>query len=61
MYNPYQANGYKDRETYLQDMAAEYDCPIETVKSLADMLGENEDFDGLVSSLRDWEEMRGYE
>jgi len=61
MYNPYIENGYKDRADYLQAMAGEYDCPLETVQSLADMLGENEDFDGLISSLRDWEEMRGDE
>ena len=61
MHNPYQANGYKDREAYLREIADEYDCPLEIVQSLADALGVNEDFDGLVSSLRDWEEMRDEE
>lgn len=56
--NVYQENGYDDRADYLQAMADEYDCPLEIVLALADVLGESEDFDGLISSLRDYEEMR---
>lgn len=48
-------NGYKSRTDYLRCMSEEYGVPINTVIVLADMLGENEDFDGLVTSLADYE------
>ena len=48
-------NGYKDRADYLRCMSDEYGVPINTVMVLADLLGENEDFDGLVTSLADYE------
>lgn len=48
--NPYELNGYKDRKEYLDSLAEEYG---ENVYFLADMLGESEDFDGLVSALED--------
>ena len=51
--NAYIQNGYKDRNDYLQCMSDEYGVSIETVYSLADMLGESEEFDGLVSALED--------
>ncbi len=51
----YQINGYENRNDYLQAMADEYDCPLETVSELADILGAEEDFDGLISSLEDYE------
>ena len=49
----YIENGYENREDYLQCLAEEYDADIETVKALADVLGESEDFDGLVTALED--------
>ena len=55
--NAYIENGYKDRDDYLQSLSDEYGVSIETVYSLADMLGESEDFDGLVSALEDAENM----
>jgi hypothetical protein len=55
MNNVYQENGYINRKDYLESMASEYNCPLDVVVSIAEMLGENEDFDGLVSSLEDWE------
>lgn len=57
--NIYQENGYKDRREYLQSMSEEFDVPIEAVMCLAEILGEDEDFDGLVSSLEDYEMMYG--
>lgn len=53
--NPYRANGYNDRENYLSCIAEDYGVDLETVKALADVLGPNEDFDGLVSALEDLE------
>lgn len=51
----YQENGYKNRRDYLQCLSEDYGVPLETVQSLADMLGEHEDFDGLVQALEDCE------
>ena len=53
----YQENGYADRDDYLNCLSEDYGVPIESVYSLAEMLGENEDFDGLVSALEDIESM----
>lgn len=51
--NIYTENGYKDRNEYLTALSEEYEVDIETVQCLADLLGEAEDFDGLVSALED--------
>ena len=53
--NIYQENGYTDRDDYLNCLSEDYNVSIEDVYSLAEMLGENEDFDGLVSALEDAE------
>ena len=55
--NIYQENGYADRDDYLTCLSEDYGVPIESVYSLAEMLGEHEDFDGLVSALEDIELM----
>jgi len=57
----YKENGYKDRIDYLEQLADEYDAPMEVVEALADLLGPDEDFDGLVSGLKDWEGWQGQE
>lgn len=51
----YTENGYKDRRDYLENLAQEFDCPLETVLALAEILGKSEDFDGLVCALEDYE------
>ena len=53
--NIYQQNGYADRDNYLTCLSEDYGVSIEVVYSLAEMLGENEDFDGLVCALEDAE------
>ena len=53
--NIYQQNGYADRDDYLTCLAEDFAISIDTVYCLADILGENEDFDGLVSALEDAE------
>lgn len=53
-------NNYKEyggREAYLKNLADDYGVGISTVLALADMLGPNEDFDGLVSAMEDMEGM----
>ena len=50
----YQENGYKDRKEYLETLAENNGIDIDTVELVADLLGENEDFDGLVTALEDY-------
>ena len=47
----YQQNGFTSRQDYLNNLADEYG---DVVFDLADVLGETEDFDGLVTSLEDY-------
>lgn len=56
--NVYQQNGYENRREYLEELADSYGIHISTVLILADMLGPSEDFDGLVSTLEDTQEVR---
>ena len=51
--NVYEMNGYADRQDYLDDLADNLGIDRSIVSALADMLGETEDFDGLVTSLED--------
>ena len=53
--NIYQQNGYVDRNNYIICLAEDYRVSIDDVYSLAEMLGENEDFDGLICALEDAE------
>lgn len=47
----YIENGYKDRRDYLCTLAEEYGLDDEIVFTTASLLGPNEDFDGLVTTL----------
>jgi len=49
----YRDLGYESREDYLDCLAEEYGVDPEIVETLADLLGPNEDFDGLVTMLQD--------
>lgn len=53
--NIYQANGFNTRVEYLNSLAEGYGIPVEMVYELANVLGATEDFDGLVTSLEDYE------
>ena len=55
MTNPdiYREYGYDDRDDYLRSLADDYGVPEEAVQALADILGPDEDFDGLISNLED--------
>jgi cyclopropane fatty-acyl-phospholipid synthase-like methyltransferase len=59
MANVYQENGFNNRREYLEDLADNMGMDSSVVFMLADLLGPNEDFDGLVTSLEDYE-MMGY-
>lgn len=50
----YRQNGFDSRKDYLDSLADEYGAPIDVVMSLAELLGPNEDFDGLVTALSDY-------
>ncbi len=53
IYDRYKENGYEDRHEYLESLADSYGVESIIVHSLADILGESEDFDGLVSAMED--------
>lgn len=42
------------RYDYLNDLADEYEVPSDYVFTLAYILGENEDYDGLICALEDF-------
>ena len=48
--NIYKRNGYENRTDYMENLADEFEIPFNVVE----MLGEEEDFDGLVSVLQDY-------
>jgi hypothetical protein len=51
----YQENGFNTRREYLIDLGDSYGIDSTIVFALADMLGSNEDFDGLVNALEDYQ------
>ena len=50
----YEENGFTSRKEYLESLAEDYDMDYEDVEMLAAILGETEDFDGLVTTLEDY-------
>ena len=52
--NIYQENGYKSRNDYLKFLAEYHDVNFASLVELAEMLGPEEDFDGLISSIEDY-------
>ena len=51
----YQDFGYDSRDHYLRVIAEKYGIKIDTVLYLAEILGDNEDFDGLLTMLEEIE------
>ena len=51
--NVYQENGYEGRDDYLRSLSDDYGVPLDAVLAMAEVLGPEEDFDGLVSNLED--------
>ena len=49
----YREKGYADRDDYLKSLSEDYGIPDDAVRALAEVLGPDEDFDGLVSNLED--------
>jgi len=52
----YTSNGYKDRDDYLNSLADDRGIDRMAIDMIADVLGESEDFDGLISALDDFED-----
>lgn len=49
----YQRKGFESRETYLTNLAQQYNVDEHSVNELAQTLGPDEDFDGLVIMIED--------
>lgn len=47
--------GYESRKDYLECLAEDFGVEYKTVAALASILGPDEDFDGLLTSLEDME------
>ena len=54
--NIYTRNGHENRAAYLESLAEDFGTDSDTVHLLADLLGESEDFDGLLTMLDDYAE-----
>lgn len=52
----YEDQGYADRDDYLRNLADGFGLDTDIVFMVADMLGPNEDFDGLITTLEDYAE-----
>jgi len=48
-----QEQGYSSLKEYFSSLSEEYDIDICTVEALANILGEDELFDGLVNAVED--------
>jgi hypothetical protein len=44
----------KDRINYLRSLSEEYGVDFQTVLYLAEILGDTEDYDGLVTTIQDY-------
>ena len=51
-------NGYANRREYLDAMAEDYGLEKHDVRLVAGLLGPSEDFDGLISTLEEMQDMK---
>lgn len=49
----YQRNGHANRTEYLRRLSGSFGLPMQQVQAAADLLGQDEDFDGLLSHLEE--------
>lgn len=54
----YEENGYANRREYLDAMAEDYGLEKHEVRLVAGLLGPCEDFDGLISTLEEMQDMK---
>jgi hypothetical protein len=57
--NPYQERGFQNRKEYLADVADNHGLSLDQVLEIANLLGKEEDFDGLISECQDLEYANG--
>jgi len=57
----YQEMGYENRKDYLKGLADDYLVPLDIVYTAAQMLGPDEDFDGLVTTIQDYADKQDFE
>lgn len=50
----YEEHGYKDRNDYIKCLAEDYNVDVGYVLAVSDLLGPDEDFDGLVACIQDY-------
>jgi hypothetical protein len=50
----YEKNGYDNRKHYLNCLAEDFGIEKSVVYEMASILGQNEDFDGLVTTVEDY-------
>jgi hypothetical protein len=55
----YTDNGFENRKNYLNYLSAEYGVELSIVMSLAEILGETEDFDALPIEVEEYSDMYG--
>lgn len=51
----------QERKEYLDSLAEDYGVPEDVVYELAELLGEDEDYDGLVAALDDYNTLYDFE
>lgn len=49
----YIEHGYDSRQDYLRELSIQYDIDLSIVEQVAELLGPDEDFDGLIIALED--------
>jgi len=52
----YKENGFENRKDYLNSLSEEYGVQKSAVYMVAKLLGESEDFDGLINMVQDMSE-----
>jgi len=52
----YTDHGYENRTDYLTQLADDHGVSLDAVFAIAELLGECEDFDGLVCAVQDMSE-----
>lgn len=57
----YEDEGFANRNEYLIYLAEDYGLEKEDVFLMAQVLGPSEDFDGLISTLEDMQDMKAHE
>ena len=59
-YCPYSDHGFKDRSDYLSHLSAHYSIELSLVTDIAELLGQVEDFDSLITSLEELYDRRNW-